>query len=493
MSSIRVALAWSLVERYALIMLGLISYVVIARLLTPAEIGLYSVTAALVGIAQVIRDFGIGNYLIQERDLSRDRLETAYGFALAAGVVMCVVANVTAPWVASFYGDAQLATVLRATSLNFVVLPFCSISLGMLRRLMRFDRLLVANLLGGFIGFAVTVGLAIMDTGPVSLAWGTVSCNIATALCAWATLPAQARPRRPRLTQWRTIVAYGRQSTLAGVVVTAAMDVNDLVVGKVLGFAPVAMLNRAMGMMYLFHRDLLGAARNVAFPAFAAAVRDGKPLEPMFVYTFACVTAVGWTFNGFLLLFPLETLRLLAGAQWDAAVPLVMVFGAAGMVLCLAPLTQTVIMAAGRVDLASRADIVTSLLRVVVVSVTAVITRDLFAVAIAFFASFAISVPVFMAFKHRAVRTDWPALASQLARSLAVSIGTLFAPALVSVHAGVERLNPMPMLQFGLTVAATVVTWLFMLHLCGHPMANDPIYRALVAKVGIRSRGARPS
>lgn len=46
MTSIRRSLAFSLIERYALIGLGLVSYVLIARVLTPEEIGIYSVTAA---------------------------------------------------------------------------------------------------------------------------------------------------------------------------------------------------------------------------------------------------------------------------------------------------------------------------------------------------------------------------------------------------------------------------------------------------------------
>lgn len=486
MTSIRRALAWSFVERYALMALGLISYVLIARLLTPAEIGLYSVTAALVGIAQVIRDFGVGNYLIQESQLSDKRLDTAYGFALLSGLFMFLLTNLAAPWIVDFYADRRMATVLRVTSLNFIALPFCSITLGMLRRVMRFDRLLFSNLLGGCTGFVSTIGLAVLQVGPASLAWGAVSCNVVTACCAWYFLPATARPRRPRLVAWRVIFDYGRQSTLAGVVVAAAMDINDLVVGKVLGFAPVAILSRGMGIMYLFQRDLLGAARNVAFPAFASASREGKSLEPMFVYTFACVTAVGWTFYGFLMLFPLESMRLLAGPQWDAAVPYVVMFAVAGVILCLAPLVQTVIMAVGRVDLASRADIVTSLMRFAIVSATAVLFRDLMAVALAMFASLVISVPIFMAFKQRAVPTDWAALAAQAARGLTVTAGTLALPALISLHAGLGRTQPLSTPVFLAVIALTIVTWVPMLRLCGHPMSSDPIYRGLVGRLAAR-------
>lgn len=491
MSSVRAALAWSFVERYALMVLSLVSYVLIARLLTPAEIGIYSVTAALVGIAQVIRDFGVGNYLIQERDLDTPRLETAFGFSLLAGCVMFVLAFLAAPWIAGFYGDPEVASILRVICLNFILLPFCSIALGMLRRTMRFDRLLAVNLAGGVAGFVATLGLAMLGFGPKCLAWGTVGCNAVTAIGAWWALVPQHRPHRPRLVAWRDIVAYGRQSTFAGIVVTAAMDINDLVVGKVLGFAPVAILNRAMGLMNLFQRDLMGAARNVAFPAFAEAHRDGKSLEPIFVYSFAIVTGAGWPFFGFLALFPLESLRLLAGTQWDAAAPLVLVFAAAGALICTATLTQTLVLAVGRVDLASRADIIVAVLRVAAVACAALVFRSLMAVALAFLASFALAVPIFFAFKHRCLPNDWSMLVQRASRSLMVTIASLLLPGLVSLHLGLGRSTPLSTGSFLLVCLLAFVGWVLALRWCGHPVASDPIYRKLMGRFRLNPSNPR--
>lgn len=483
MASIRKGLAWSFVERYTLIALSLVSYVLIARLLTPSEIGLYSVTAALIGIAQVIRDFGVGNYIIQERDLDRDRLETAYGVSLIAGVATCTIMNGCAPLIARFYSEAKMVGVIQILSINILILPFSTIALGMHRRLMRFDVILLANLLGGVVGVATTIFFATIKLGAVSLAGGIVACNLTTSVCAWVKLPEAARPRRPRLVQWRVIFAYGRQSTTAGAAVAVAMDINDTVVGKLLGFTPAAILSRGMGIMYLFQRDLLGAARNVALPAFAAANRGGNALEPMFVYTFSCVTAVGWSFYGFLMLYPLEATRLLAGTQWDEAVPYVVLFSVAGALLCLAPLTQTVLTAAGKVAMAARADLVTSLLRLVLVSVAAVVFRSLPAVAWAMFTSLVVSMPIFMAFKHRVLPNDWSALAAQSWKGLLVTGGTLLVPAIVSIVAGLGRTQPMSMGLFASMAGATALTWPLMLRWCRHPLASDPIYLGVTQRI----------
>ncbi|MFN4063137.1 MAG: oligosaccharide flippase family protein, partial [Parazoarcus communis] len=85
-------------ERYLLIALGLASNILLARLLTPEEIGLYSVSIALIGIAQVLREFGIGNFLIQVKTLTDDHVRTAFGFSLVIGVTLFLAIFLAAPF-----------------------------------------------------------------------------------------------------------------------------------------------------------------------------------------------------------------------------------------------------------------------------------------------------------------------------------------------------------------------------------------------------------
>jgi O-antigen/teichoic acid export membrane protein len=489
MSIVRRALLLSVIERYALIALGLVSYVLVARLLTPYEIGIYSVTAALVGVVHVIRDFGVSSYLIQEQDLTAERRDTALGLSLLTGSVLFVAVFAVAPLVASLYGDLRMASILRVVSLNLLLLPFCGIALSLLRREMRFGQLLWVNILAAVVGFVATIGLAAYGFGPESLAWGIVACNAVTAVGAWWAVPASERPRRPRLVEWAHLLRFGRPNTLAGVVVVASMDVNDLVVGKVLGFAPVAILSRAQGLMQLFHRDLMGAVRNVAYPAFAAAFRKGESLEASYIRSYGLVIGLAWPFYGFLALFPLEILRLLAGPQWDAAVPYVTVFAAAGAVIATATLTQTLVMAMGRVDLASRADLIVALIRVALAVLAAVVLRDLMAVAVALLLAYLVAVPVFYVYKQRCLPNDWSGLARQSSRSLAVTVLCLAVPAAVSFTLGWSRTQPLPLAPFLGVCAIALVGWVAAVKLCRHSISREPLYEKALAKV-LRTRSA---
>jgi O-antigen/teichoic acid export membrane protein len=185
-------MALSITERYLNIALTLVSFVVIARLLTPTDFGLFSIASAIVGLAQVIRDFGVGSYLVQETDLTSQRLHTAYTLTLGLGVFFLAASLMGAPWIASFYGDARLIEVFWVLSINFLLIPIGSTSLAMLRREMRFGAIFIASMVATVGSFVVAMTMAWMGFAYMSLAWSSVAGTALTAGTAWALRPNRA-------------------------------------------------------------------------------------------------------------------------------------------------------------------------------------------------------------------------------------------------------------------------------------------------------------
>src|SRR5262245_36466506 len=224
--NVRRSLALSFAGRYATVGLAIVSNMLIARLLSPKEIGLYSVTLAIVGLAQILRDFGIGSYPVQEKSLTAEHIRTAYGVSFIAGAALFAIFIIGAPAIASFYHDAAVSQTVRITAINFLLLPFGSISMSLLRREMDFSRIIVVNVAAAIAAFIVTITLAIAGLGPNALALGSVASNVATG-----TLATWVRPNLkvlfPSLVEWRSVLRFGSQSTVANVLTSASMEIND--------------------------------------------------------------------------------------------------------------------------------------------------------------------------------------------------------------------------------------------------------------------------
>lgn len=481
MSSVRRSLAMSFAGRYAVLPVTLISYVVIARLLTPEEIGIYSVAAALIGLAQVFREFGTGSYLIQVKELEADHIRSAFGVSLFLGVALFVAFTAGAPLVGRFYSDQRIVSVVRIIAINFLLLPFGSISLSLLRREMQFGRVAIANSCAAVFGMITTVGLAWWGFGSSSLAWGAITTNAITGMAAWL-LRSDRRLHLPGLRRWRSIVGFGGRSAFAAVVTSIAMDTNDLAVGRILGFTAVAMLSRAQGVMNLFHQQLMSAVQAVAYPAFARAHRDGENMEAHFVLSVTNLTVFAWPFYGMAALFPLEILRLAFGPQWTAASPLVPVFCAAGAIAATFSLINPWMLAAGRIDLVMRGELIVQPTRVALIVAAALIFRNLIACAAAFLVAFSIAMVVFYAIKSHSMKTDIRALGAGLCKSALVSLVSLAVPALVAFFFGLDRVEP---LDTGIVVAACVVAcaaWIAAVVAFKHPIAQEPAFRRVIVK-----------
>ncbi|MFO1412792.1 MAG: lipopolysaccharide biosynthesis protein [Burkholderiales bacterium] len=482
MSTVQRALAYSFIERYALIAISLASNIILARLLTPEQIGIYSVSLAVIGVAQVLRDFGIGNFLIQLTDVKPEHIRTAFGISLVIGVVLFGVVYVAAPLAGDYYGEPAMVLTIRISALNFLVLPFCSISVALLRRAMEFRRLVFVTLAATLAGFVVTIALAYAGYGPNSMAIGALAGNVATGIGS-RLARRDGTTFLPSLSEWRALISFGAQSSLTSIVITVCADVNDLAIGKILGFTPVAIISRAQGLMFLFSRDLMAAIRNVAYPAYAQAHRNGDHLESHYVDSVTAVTVLAWPFYGFCSLYAFETLRLLFGRQWDAAVPLVSWFCAAGAVAATTNLITTLMLAIGKIGLVTRTELLLQPFRAGVIILAAVLFESLIACAVAYLIATVASVPVLYWFKQKCIATNIVSLRHGLSKSLQVTCATLAVPFAVVVHAGVTRAEPIALPLFVGVAIWTAVAWLIALSALKHPLAANEHFQRIEARV----------
>jgi len=485
MTSVRRALGISFLERYLTVALALASNIILARLLTPHEIGLYSVSLAVIGIAQVLREFGIGNYLIQEPNINEDHLRTAFGVSLVLGSGLFLVVLALAPFAADFYEEPAMTVTMWIAALNFLVLPFCTVRLAMLRRAMKFKALLYVSLAATATSQAATVGLAWMDFGANSMAIGSVVMNLGMAIGTWVASE-DRRVRLPSLRLWRPLVRFGGQSALTNALTSVSMDANDLVVGKVLGFGPVAMISRAQGLINLFHRDLMGAVRNVAMPAFARSHREGEPIPERFGHSMAVLTAIAWSFYGLLAVYSLEATRLLYGSQWDEAALLVPVFCAAAALGTVNSLIPTMLVAVGRIDIVTKMELVVQPLRLALVIGAALVFQSMEAVAWAFFAASAFVAPFFVWMGQKGV----PGTAIQMIRTVVpsalVTLAVILPAMMLRWKLDFDRSEPIFLPLVAGTVVVGVIAGLMAAIICRHPITKEALFLKMMRQLGHR-------
>ena len=84
MASFRKSLAINFASSSGATLVMFVVSIIVARILTPAEIGIYSIAIVLVNVAHVFREFGVSSYLQRAENLTPDKVRSAMGVAYAS-------------------------------------------------------------------------------------------------------------------------------------------------------------------------------------------------------------------------------------------------------------------------------------------------------------------------------------------------------------------------------------------------------------------------
>ena len=320
MTTVRRSLAYTFAESYLSMALQLVGTLFIARLLTPAETGVWAVASVFAAIASNFRDFGVGEYLIQEKDLTTAKLRAALAANIAVSWLMSAVLLAASLPVAAYYGQPGIANIMHVQCLNFLLIPFGAVTYAYFRRNLNYRPFFWASMISNVTTFVVALSLAFAGFGYMSLAWSSFAGIVVSVIVAQVARPA-GFPRLPGLHGIGEVLHFGKHVTGIYLFGQIGKSAPELIIGRVLGMAPVGYFSRANGLTELFNRSVMRAALPVCLPYFAKVVRKGAELRDGYLRTVGYLTAIAWPFFLFLSAMAFPAVRILYGPQWLEAVP----------------------------------------------------------------------------------------------------------------------------------------------------------------------------
>lgn len=319
--SVRKALGLSAISQLVNFVLGFASVVIVSRLLTPAEIGVFSVAVSVLGFAHVFREFGVGQYLVQAKVVGREQLRAAFSLTLFFSWSIAAVLYLGRIPLAAFYNHEGIAEVLALLSLNFVLLPFGTPLLSLLQRELKFGTLAVVSICNSVASTTTTIVAALAGESYLSMAWGAIAGHI-TNIVLLNFIRRGEIFMFPTFKGLREIVKFGSVSSLVSFLSEIGASAPDLILGRTLGFSAVAYYSRAAGLRKMVLGQLATLVNKVYFPSFAKNVRSGQNPAELYSRAMNYLLAVTVPTMGLLALLAEPLIIFLFGPQWERAAPL---------------------------------------------------------------------------------------------------------------------------------------------------------------------------
>ncbi|WP_051379826.1 oligosaccharide flippase family protein [Bradyrhizobium murdochi] len=347
--SVHRSIIFSAIERYGNLVLFLVTVAVLARLLTPAEFGIYAVVnAATAVVAASFQEFGGANYLIQKRELSRASVQTAFtvtfGISALVGLALLALSGV----LSQLFEQESLQKGIAVSALNFLLVPFSGTITGLFRRDMEFGKLAICNLASGVVAAAVSIVLAMLNFGFMAPVWGGVAGNVVLTIM----LLRQHRDFgafRPSVAQFRDVVGFGLYSSGVSVINVLYNLSPQLFLAKILDFASVGLYSRATSITQVFDKLVVQVLNPIIMPALVSRSKDASNLRGAYLDAVELLSVVQWPFLLFIAIMAHPIILILLGQSWLEIVPLVRFLCVANLALFAACLSYPTLVATGSV------------------------------------------------------------------------------------------------------------------------------------------------
>jgi lipopolysaccharide exporter len=315
-----VAMRWS--DR----LIGLVSTLVLARLLVPEDFGIIAMASLVIALADVVFDLGVHVTLIQNRAPLQEHFDTAWTLALMQSAVAAVALFLCAPYAAQYFHEPRVENVIKVLGLALLTSGMENIGVVNFQKDMLFGKDFLFMFTKRFSGFTATLLCAWLLQSYWALVIGTVFGRVVGVACSF-----WMHPMRPRLSLVRVREMLGVSQWLLARTTGVYLEsqLHRMVVGRRDTAAMLGTYTMAGDISAMPSTELLMPINRVLFPAFVIVKENPEELKRVFLLAQSVQSLIAIPASAGLALVAPELIALMLGDKWLMAVPLVQIFALA--------------------------------------------------------------------------------------------------------------------------------------------------------------------
>lgn len=345
---IAVGAAWMVAFKLIDRSIGLVSTIVLARVLLPEDFGLVAMAMVLIGALQVLISFGFDVALIQNPHAGRDQFDTAWTLNVVFTSACALVLALLGPAAARFYQEPRLAVIVYLLAGGFALQGMANIGPVIFRREMRFDQEFKFLLGKRLSTFLITIPAALYFRNYWALIIGQLAgISLSVALSYYMS---DYRPRWS-LAAKLELFHSSRWLVLHNLFQFLNSSAAQFVIGRVTGAQALGVYALASEIATLPTTELVAPINRAAFPGYAKAAGDLVQLRNSFLKVIASIAIFALPAGVGIVVVADILVPAVLGWHWQAAVALIQVLAVYGVIQALQTNIGYVYLALGKLRL----------------------------------------------------------------------------------------------------------------------------------------------
>lgn len=340
------------------VMVGFTRTIILARLLFPADFGLFALAFFFVRLLERVQLFGFTAAFVHRKNHTQEDAAAHFILRMMAGLLVIGLALLLTPLLPRFYPQSPLlGPVIVVMTAVRLILAFNTTPKTILSKQLQFRRLATLQVGGSLLSLFLTGWLAWRGAG----VWSLVAQEFSIFIVEWAGLWLFRRPWKISLkTSWETIKWYfqfGKYHIFSKNMSVLLDTFDDFWIGTITGNVGLGFYAKAYNFAQYPRIVIADPVNNVLFPTFAKLQNNRQPLSRAFFRASFLLVRAGFLFAGTFVFVVPEFIQLFLGEKWlpmQLTFQLLLVYTLLDPLLALA---NQLILAMGQPKILARAQI----------------------------------------------------------------------------------------------------------------------------------------
>lgn len=276
----RASVFWSAVRNSGQRVGTILTFILLARLLSPAEIGTFAAAAAIIALLELFADNGLGDAVVQSNRMT-GRIASAL-LVVNLAIAVCLYAGVLlfAFNIGAFLGASGADDILRVSAMVLIFNALSYVPQALLRKEFQFQRLAFRALASTFAGAATGLSMALLGYGVWSMAGQLIITALINLTLAW--YPSVLRVSVPDFKGAAALIQFGMHVFAARILYFSSSRLIEVVIPAFFGPAALGLYLMGSRLPAVLAQMISAVMVDVSLPHYSKLAHDQEALRPSF-------------------------------------------------------------------------------------------------------------------------------------------------------------------------------------------------------------------
>jgi PST family polysaccharide transporter len=348
---------WSFLNKALTQGLQFVFSIILARLLSPNDFGMFAMITVFSNLGLLFKDFGFGHALIYDKDASKNEFDSVFVLNMLTGVLLTTLFFFLAPVIAGFYDEPRLTNLTKVFSIVFFIQSFGLVNLVELKKRIDFKRLAIIENASLLVSSIIAIALAYYGFGVWSLVARTImNMTLRTIIVFFVSSYRPGFNLNIKVVKklWR----YSINVSANGFLTYWMRNLDNLMIGKMLGQQSLGVYNMAYQIMLFPIRNISNTIKDVLFPSFSSIKNDINVIRSVYLKVIQTIALITFPMLAGIAILAEPFVLIVLGEKWEPMIPILSLLALVAIPQSIFTVNGTIFLNTGRPDIPLKINII---------------------------------------------------------------------------------------------------------------------------------------